>query len=336
MVREKIISAIDVHAHYYPAKYVAVVADLATHESSAGATARRFLNSAIISGDEHFTGAIARRVAMMDAADVEIQVLSMASMNIWHPDPDTRVSLTQAYNDGLAELCEAHPRRFRFVASLPFPHVDEAVAEARRVRGLPGWVGYCIPTTIAGQPINAPQWTAVYAEMNSQPALATVHPDGFAAPGVLDDFSMEWAIGAVFEDTIATIRLLCSGLVRDHANLHWLVPHLGGTLPFVLHRLLWRWRFEAEYLGTPGYDAADLHRVLFDTANSTAETLRFAASVLPRETLAYGTDFPFLDKAGFTESWQMAQEFVSDAGRGAPLSVLGLIHGNDSTAVTTR
>jgi len=287
--------ALDVHAHYYPPEYVAVVREVAEHDGQHGDVARAFLQHRIITAVPTFLGALDERLRLMDEAQIEVQALSFASLNIWHPDPVWRARLVAAFNDGCAAVVEAHPDRFRFLASLPLPFVDESVAEARRVRSLPGVVGYSIPTHIDTMAIDDTRFSFVYDAMAEQSCLVITHPDGFCAPGALADHGMEWAIGAPFEDTIAAVRLLASGMLDRWPALTWVIPHLGGTLPFLLHRLLWRWKLEAELLGTEDHAARALDRLLFETANCSPLTLRLALEVLPAGRIVFGTDFPFVD-----------------------------------------
>jgi len=310
----------DVHAHYYPPEYVAVVREVAADEGRAGDVARAFLQHRIITAVPTFLGSIDERLRLMDAAGIEVQALSFASLNIWHPDATTRARLVRGFNDGCAALVALHPDRFRLLASLPFPHVEEAVAEARRARALPGFAGYSIPTHLDTVPLDAPQWQPVYAAMAERPALVITHPDGFCAPGALADHGMEWAIGAPFEDTIAAVRLLASGLLDQHPALTWVIPHLGGTLPFLLHRLLWRWKLEAELLGTDDHAATALERLLFETANCSPHTLRLALEVLPAGRIVFGTDFPFVDPADLARPVQLVRDAVEPAEAEAILS----------------
>ena len=310
----------DVHAHYYPPEYVAVVREVAAEEGSAGDVARAFLQHRIITKVPTFLGALDDRLRLMDAAGIELQALSFASVNIWHPDAATRSRLVQAFNDGCAAVVAMHPDRFRLLASLPLPHVDEAVAEARRARALPGFAGYSIPTHIDTVPIDAEQWQPVYAAMAESPALVITHPDGFCAPGALADHGMEWAIGAPFEDTIVTVRLLASGLLDEHPALTWVIPHLGGTLPFLLHRLLWRWKLEAELLGTDDHAATSLERLLFETANCSPQTLRLALEVLPAGRIVFGTDYPFVDPTDLARPAQLVRDALDETEAEAILS----------------
>jgi predicted TIM-barrel fold metal-dependent hydrolase len=287
--------AIDVHAHFYPPEYVEVVREVAAEEGQHAEVARSFLEHRIINAIPTFLGETERRLELMDEAGIGIQVLSFASLNIWHPEPAMRARLVSAFNDGCSAVVSAYPDRFRFLASLPLPHVDQSIAEAKRARNLDGFVGFSIPTHINTVALNSEQWDPVYEAMASARALVLTHPDGFCAPGALADFGMEWAIGAPFEDTIVAVRLIASGLAERHHNLTWVIPHLGGTLPFLLHRLLWRWKLEADMLGTDAHHGAALEKLLFETANCSEHTLALATEVLPKDSIVFGTDFPFVD-----------------------------------------
>lgn len=308
---------LDVHAHYYPPGYLAVVREVSVETGSHADIARSFLAHPIISAVPAFTGDLDRRIALMDAAGIAVQVLSFASMNIWYPDPSMRTRLVEAFNDGCSEAVSEHPSRFRFLAPLPFPYVCEAVEEAARVRGLPGFVGYSVPTHVNTVPIDAGRWAAVYAAMDETPALVLLHPDGFCVPGALMDYGMEWAIGAPFEDTIGAVRLIAGGLLSRYPRLTWIVPHLGGTLPFLLHRLLWRWELEEQRMGTPRHDTASLERLMFDTANCSSATLRLAEEVLPADRIVFGSDFPFLDPGDLRRPVELIRAAVvrGDVGR---------------------
>ena len=321
----------NVHAHYYPPEYVAVVREVAAEAGPVGAVARAFLEHRIITAVPAFLGDLPGRIRLMDEAGIDIQVLSFASLNIWHDDPEVRARLTRAFNDGCAAAVAQYPDRLRFLASLPLPHGERGVAEARRARGLPGFVGYSIPTHINTVPIDAEQWEPVYAAMNEEPALVLAHPDGFCAPGALADYGMEWAIGAPFEDTIAFVRLACAGLLERFPRLTWVIPHLGGTLPFLLHRILWRWQLEAELLGTASHRAAAIERLLFDTANCSPQTLRLATEVLPAGRIVFGTDFPFVDPRDLDRPVQLIRDLEV-----AAMSADGILTGALAPYLTHR
>jgi aminocarboxymuconate-semialdehyde decarboxylase len=99
-------------------------------------------------------------------------------------------------------------------------------------------------------------------------------------------------VGAPFEDTIAALRLVQSGLTKRFPNVRIIVPHLGGTLPFLIQRLD----------DTPAREQAGIDeppsrlvkRLWFDTVNSYPAALRCACEAYGADRLMLGTDWPYL------------------------------------------
>src|SRR4051794_20510267 len=60
-----------------------------------------------------------RRLAAMDAAGVDVQVISHPTPGVQHLDPPTAVPLAREANDVLARAVRAHPGRFAGFATLP-------------------------------------------------------------------------------------------------------------------------------------------------------------------------------------------------------------------------
>ncbi len=76
----------------------------------------------------------------LDGVDAEVLFPTprVANAIFVNPDRDFHVACLQAYNDWIAELCSHEPARLAGVALLPNSGLDDAVAECRRVAGLPG------------------------------------------------------------------------------------------------------------------------------------------------------------------------------------------------------
>ena len=81
------------------------------------------------------------RVAAMDAAGVDMQVLSLTSPGVEQLGAGEAVALAREVNDVLAEAVGRHPGRFGGFAALPTPAPEAAADELERtVRGH-GFVG---------------------------------------------------------------------------------------------------------------------------------------------------------------------------------------------------
>lgn len=290
--------AVDVHAHHFPSEYLAVARGLERETDTLPETVARAVHRTVHHPLMAETGRLRdlrERLALMDGAGVATQVLSFSAPHIHHPDPVRRLRLARAWNDGCASACVGYPDRFAFFATLPLPFVPEALDELHRVAELPGFAGIGLPTHPAGCPIDDPRWLPLLAAADALGTSVFLHPDGFCAPGVLDDYYMDWSIGAPFEDTIAAVRLAASGRLAEHPSVRWIVPHLGGTLPFLAARLDRLWLGQRSLMRGEEPPSSAYQRLYFDTANSSVDALAFTAKVFGADRLVFGTDYPYVD-----------------------------------------
>jgi predicted TIM-barrel fold metal-dependent hydrolase len=73
------------------------------------------------------------RIADMDAAGIDVQVLSLTSPGVEQLDATEAVALAREENDRLAEAVRRHPGRFAGFAALPTPAPDTAADELERM-----------------------------------------------------------------------------------------------------------------------------------------------------------------------------------------------------------
>jgi aminocarboxymuconate-semialdehyde decarboxylase len=281
--------AIDFHAHWWPSDLLDLMSEL---ESSVGLQAKWMPPPEISRADDVFE--LEARIALMNEAGIAVQVLS--GSNVGHDDASIAADLHRCNNDGLSEGCRAHPGRFRFLASLPLPFMDESLAEATRAAALPEFAGFVLPTHVYGAALDTDALLPLLEHLDEHRRVVSMHPDGFRAPGLLSDWLMDWSIGAPFEDTIAVIRLISSGRLEQFPQIRWLVPHLGGCLPVLVQRMDRMWPAFREALGTAAPISRYLGGLHFDTAASSAETLELATTVMEPPGFVLGTDFPFVER----------------------------------------
>ena len=72
------------------------------------------------------------RIAEMDAAGIDLQVLSHANPGLQKMDGETAVRLARGANDRLHETVRAHPDRFAAFAAIPTPDPKAAADELER------------------------------------------------------------------------------------------------------------------------------------------------------------------------------------------------------------
>lgn len=280
---------VDVHAHYYPRDYVERIGRPELPPAVSAPLRDQPMNE---------------RLALLDRMGIDVQMLSVSQAQPYLPEVKDAVEAARLANDLYSELCDEHSGRFLYFAALPLPHVGEAVAEIARVFDEPCVVGATLGCTIAGRSVDDPAFEPVYAELDRRAAKVLLHPVGQDCLRSDSDYNLAWLVGAPFEDTIAALRLVLSGITDRYPNIRFIIPHLGGALPFVLARLL-------RMTGSACGDA--LKRMYFDTVSGSVPALRCACDVLGADRLLFGTDYPYSDEPEFERRLTFLDEAGIDA-----------------------
>jgi len=276
---------IDVHSHLFPPEYLERI------EKAGGALPR-------LSAAPLHRLTISERLDLMDSQNVDLQVLSVGVLQPYATDPRAASDLAKFANDSYIKTCVDSQSRFAVFAALPLPDIDAAAAELDRVANERSVVGVALNSNVLGRQLDDPSLLPLYQVLDERAATVFIHPsmtyDGFGD----NDFGMNRSVGAMFEDTIVTLRLLFSGICARHSRIKFIVPHLGGTLPFIYGRISRHIdRHEREWRES-GISAPDgiegLQRFWFDTAVRHAPALDCACVTVGHSNLVFGTDYPYL------------------------------------------
>jgi aminocarboxymuconate-semialdehyde decarboxylase len=216
---------IDVHAHYWPGSYIDLLVE-------AGRDDLRFAGRQRDDLDE--------RLAEMDRLGVDVQLFSAIGMNTEVQDPDAAAAAARHINDLYVELRERYRGRFGGFASVPLPHVTEAIAEADRALDALGLTGIALPCIVGGQPLDAPEYEPFWQSLGArdEEVFVYVHPvgsDSRCHPG-LTEFGLEMALGSTMQIAMAPMRLALSGITRRYPNIQFIFALCGGVLPYLWHR----------------------------------------------------------------------------------------------------
>jgi aminocarboxymuconate-semialdehyde decarboxylase len=199
-------------------------------------------------------------------------------------------------NDAYAAITREYPGRLAAFGSVPLPHVDAAIAEASRCLDELRMLGINLGCSIGEQTLDDPAFEPFWAELNRRKAVVFLHPIFRATDPHLQDYELARMAGACFEDTLAALRLVLSGLTERNPDLRVIVPHFGGTLPVIYPRIARRGK------------AALLRSLYYDTANGYGPALRCACEALGPDRLMLGTDFPYIG------SIKQNVDYIVDAG----------------------
>lgn len=311
---------IDLHAHLWSERYL----DLLAQSGKTGVEVGR------VPAADVGEPAMSARLALMDSAGVQRQVLSVTPQSPHLADETAAVAAARFANDLYAEVTGRRPDRFSAFAALPLPHVDAALAELARAMDELGMAGAAITTDILGRSAADPLFEPLFAELDRRHATLFIHPAGRGVESpLINDFGLTWLIGAPIEDTVSVLHLIRAGVPVRYPNVRIVNAHLGGALPMVIQRL------DNKY-GRDLPDLAELpsvtaRRMWYDTvSHNHPPALRAAAESLGADRLVLGTDFPYLDQ----DYYRAAVSYVRDSGlradaaahilEHAPARVLGL------------
>ncbi|MGP4015033.1 amidohydrolase family protein [Saccharopolyspora sp. 5N708] len=269
---------IDVHAHWFPPEFSA-------------AYARTTGRPAWPPHTDDLTG----RIADLDAAEVDLQILSGGHIQPYSTDRDRAVGCARTFNDLYAAAVSMYAGRLGAFGAVPLPHVDEAIAEAARCLDDLGFVGIGVGTTVAGRPLSDPDFEPLWAELHRRRTTVFVHPvvtpDRFTLSP--DPYLLGPKFGGPLEAAMATTQLVVSGVPKRHPDIKWIIAPMGGALAF-----LWR-RFEmdSEILGQQELfehdPTAELRKFFYDTTLSDdPRAVQWMTDLVGVDQLVFGSDAP--------------------------------------------
>jgi len=92
-------------------------------------------------------------------------------------NPDVAYALARAYNNWIADFCAAAPGRLFAAAMLPLQHMDYALEELKRVRGIACFrAAFLRPMFIEGRYFTYPYYNPLWDELERMGMAAAVHP----------------------------------------------------------------------------------------------------------------------------------------------------------------
>jgi len=185
------------------------------------------------------------RLALMDAAGIDVQILSHAP-GIEQMEASEQLSTARDTNDFLRECVAKYPARYAGFASLPTATPNKAAQELDRMMKA-GFKGAVInghtrgrylddkffwPMLEAAESLNAP----IYLHPTPPPkGIFDIYYAGFS-PSVSDILATSgW--GWHIETAVHAIRMALGGVFDRFPKLQIVVGHMGETLTFMLPRL---------------------------------------------------------------------------------------------------
>jgi len=188
-----------------------------------------------------------KRIAEMDAAGIDVQVLSLTDPSVQQLDATGAIELAHEANDYLAEAIRRHPQRFAGFATLPTAAPDIAADELERMVNEHGFKGGWINGHIRGRYLDDTFFWPILERADALKVPLCIHPTPPPEPVIeayYTGFSLEVTNGFSrhgwgwhIETAIHVLRLILSGAFDKFPDLQIVIGHLGEALPFMMPRL---------------------------------------------------------------------------------------------------
>lgn len=289
---------IDVHAHYVPRSFLEAIEK---EGAPYGASLRRDGGNPTILLAGRPYGPITRhyyetkpRLAEMDKAGVDMQVLSLNPPMVYWADAGLGTRLARLYNDELAAAVAGRPDRLAGLATVPLQDVPAAVAELERAIRQLGLRGVYIGSNVCGKELDHPDLLPFFAQAEALRAPVFIHPIDVLGGERLGSYYLHNGLGNPFDTAVAAARLIFGGILDRFPRLQVCLAHAGGALPYLIGRLdrVYRVRKEArEKVRRP--PTTYLRRLYYDTITHHGPALRYLVGLMGADRVALGSDYRF-------------------------------------------
>jgi 2,3-dihydroxybenzoate decarboxylase len=183
-----------------------------------------------------------KRLAHMDAAGVDVQVLSFGSPGPRAFGADVAIPMARDANDRLYETVKQHPRRFAGFAALATASPDAAADELERCVKKLGFKGAMIHGHQQGSFLDERKYWPIFERAQALDVPIYLHPTlphPLAVKAYFEGYEELARAGWGFavDTSCHFLRLVFSGLFDAYPRLKVILGHLGEGLPFAMHRL---------------------------------------------------------------------------------------------------
>ena len=177
------------------------------------------------------------KLADMDKAGIQTTALSIND-----PGPERfgadAPKVARLAHDFIGDVIKAHPSRFFGLATLPLYHMDESLRELDRCVDKLGFRGILLYSNLAGRFPDEDEFRPLFRRAEEIGVPILLHPAYPTTYEAVKGRSMIAGLGLMFDTTIALgADHPRRDSRRDARGSSSSVPHVGGTLPYLIGRI---------------------------------------------------------------------------------------------------
>ena len=182
------------------------------------------------------------RIRRMDAAGIDVQVLSHVAPGVQTLESTLAVELAREVNDWLGDVVKSYPTRFAGFAMLPMQLPQAAADELERTVTQLGFKGALINGHTQGRYLDDERFSVVLERAQALDVPIYIHPTD-PPQGVTDVYYRDYpdmvtgGWGWQVETGTHLLRMMCGGVFDRFPRLRIIVGHMGELIPYNLKRI---------------------------------------------------------------------------------------------------
>ena len=241
-----------------------------------------------------------RRIAAMDAAGIDMQVLSLNQPGCQALEGAAAIALARDSNDLLSDAIKAHPRRFAGLAAVPTADPAAAAKELERAITKLGCKGAMINGHTHGSFLDDKKYWPIFECAHALGAPIYLHPRD-PHPDAMKTYFVGYpeiayaAWGFALDTCSHFLRLICAGVFDAYPKLTFILGHMGEGLAFWVHRMDDHTQLAAARRGLKRTFAQYLTENLVITCSGNFSTPALMCSVMALgiDNVLFAVDWPY-------------------------------------------
>ena len=262
------------------------------------------------------------RIAHMDEAGIDHQVLAMTAPGVQIMDKATAVSFARVANDQLADAVRRHPTRFTGMISVPVQDPQEAAKEIERGVTKLGMHSVVINSHTHGEYLSDPKFWDIFAAAEQHGTPIYLHPNSLPR-NMLEPFQECGLDGAIYgfgvETGLHALRIITAGVFDRFPKLQMIIGHMGEALPFWSYRLDYMHRATVNSkrypsMGPVKRKPSEYLRENFHITNSgvaSEAAIKFTQDLVGVDRVLYAMDYPYqyaVDEVRILDAMNMSDD----------------------------
>lgn len=293
------VAAIDTHAHWYPKEFISLLDREAAANGGRMGRNEKGIPVFSLPGVQPVSAMPPLMVepelilAEMDRRGIETFVLSLTNPMVYWAPASFGLTLAQTWNNASTAVHQAHPERFIGSIQLPMQAPELAARELERAAKLPGLRVVYLATHINGKNLDDKAFWPVYECCEALGLPIFLHPLYPCGGERIATHFMRNLCGNPYENGLAAASLVFGGVLDAFPGLDFMLPHAGGTFPWLIGRYDRGVAVRKELAHVKQPASACLRRFYYDMVSHEPRIIRFLIDLVGADRVVVGSDYNF-------------------------------------------